>query len=44
MVDGFALQDATLIVAGAILTAAISLAAEGFMAVVQRVVTPHGLK
>ncbi|MDQ1245643.1 MAG: transporter permease [Actinomycetota bacterium] len=44
VVDGFALQDSTLIVAGAILTAAISLAAEGFMAVVQRVVTPRGIR
>ncbi len=44
VVDGFALQDGTLIVAGAILTAAISLAAEGVMAVVQRVVTPRGIR
>lgn len=44
VVDGFALQDSTLIVAGAILTAAISLAAEGVMAVVQRVVTPKGIR
>lgn len=44
VVDGFALQDSTLIVAGAILTAAISLAAEGVMAVVQRVVTPPGIR
>lgn len=43
VVDGFALQDGTLIVAGAILTAAISLVAEGFMALVQRGVTPKGL-
>lgn len=43
VVDGFALQDGTLIVAGAILTAAISLVAEGFMAVTQRAVTPKGL-
>ncbi len=44
VVDGFALQDTTLIVAGAILTAAISLAAEGVMALVQRGVTPRGMK
>lgn len=44
VVDGFALQDGTLIVAGAILTAAISLAAEGVMALVQRGVTPRGLR
>lgn len=44
VVDGFALQDTTLIVAGAILTAAISLAAEGVMALLQRGVTPRGMK
>jgi len=44
VVDGFALQDGTLIVAGALLTAAISLAAEGVMALVQRGVTPQGLR
>ena len=44
VVDGFALQDGTLIVAGAILTAGISLAAEGVMAMVQRSVTPAGLR
>lgn len=44
VVDGFALQDSTLIVAGAILTAAISLAAEGVMAGVQRIVTPKGIR
>lgn len=44
VVDGFALQDTTLIVAGAILTAAISLAAEGAMAGVQRAVTPRGIR
>jgi osmoprotectant transport system permease protein len=43
VVDGFALQDGTLIVAGAILTAAISLIAEGLMALTQRAVTPTGL-
>lgn len=43
VVDGFALQDGTLIVAGAILTAAISLIAEGLMAWTQRAVTPTGL-
>lgn len=44
VVDGFALQDTTLIVAGAILTAAISLAAEGVMALIQRGVTPKGIR
>lgn len=44
VVDGFALQDTTLIVAGAILTALISVGSEGFMAVVQRLVTPRGMK
>jgi len=43
VVDGFALQDGTLIVAGAILTAAISLIAEGVMAAGQRAITPRGL-
>lgn len=44
VVDGFALQDGTLIVAGAILTAVISLVAEGVMALVQRVATPRGIR
>lgn len=44
VVDGFALQDGTLIVAGALLTAGISLAAEGVMALVQKSVTPRGLR
>lgn len=44
VVDGFALQDGTLIVAGALLTAGISLVAEGVMALVQRSVTPRGLR
>lgn len=44
VVDGFALQDTTLIVAGAILTAAISLAAEGAMALAQRSATPKGIR
>ena len=44
VVDGFALQDGTLIVAGALLTAGISLVAEGVMALVQKSVTPRGLR
>jgi osmoprotectant transport system permease protein len=44
VVDGFALQDGTLIVAGAILIAVVSLFAEGLMALVQRGVTPRGLR
>lgn len=44
VVDGFALQDNTLIVAGAILTAAIAIAAEGVLAIVERVLTPTGLR
>ena len=44
VVDGFALQDGTLIVAGAILIAAVSLAAEGLMAWAQWAATPRGLR
>ncbi len=44
VVDGYALQDNTLIVAGAILTAAIALVAEGFLALGQRMATPRGLR
>ncbi len=44
VVDGFALQDTTLIVAGAILTALLAICAEGVLAVVERVATPHGLR
>jgi osmoprotectant transport system permease protein len=44
VVDGYALQDNTLIVAGAILTAGIALVAEGFLALAQRAATPRGLR
>jgi osmoprotectant transport system permease protein len=44
VVDGFALQDNTLIVAGAILTAALAVIAELVLAGVQRWVTPKGLR
>lgn len=44
VVDGFGLQDNTLIVAGAILTAALAMAAEGVLSLVQRAVTPKGLR
>ena len=44
VVDGFALQNNTLIIAGAILTAALALAMEGILAVAQRAATPKGLR
>jgi osmoprotectant transport system permease protein len=44
VVDGFALQDNTLILAGAILTALLAIIAELVMAVLQRRVTPRGLR
>ena len=44
VVDGFALQDNTLIIAGAILTAALAVLAELLLAGVQRWVTPAGLR
>lgn len=44
VVDGFALQDNTLIVAGAILTALLAVAAELLLAAGQRMVTPRGLR
>lgn len=44
VVDGFALQDNTLILAGAILTALLAVLAELVMALVQRAVTPEGLR
>lgn len=44
VVDGFALQDNTLIVAGAILTALLAIVAELLLAVAQRAVTPKGLR
>ena len=44
VVDGFALQDNTLIIAGAILTALLAIVAELFLAFLQRRVTPKGLR
>lgn len=44
VVDGFALQDNTLILAGAILTAALAVIAELVLAQAQRWVTPAGLR
>lgn len=44
VVDGFATQDNTLILAGAILTAAASIVADGLLALVERAMTPKGLK
>ena len=44
MVEGFAIQDFTLLTAGAILTAALAIATEGILALVQRKVTPKGLR
>ena len=42
--DGYALQDNTLIVAGAILTAAVAMVAELILAFLQKRVTPKGLR
>ncbi len=44
VVDGFALQDTTLILAGAVLTAAIAVVAEVALAAGQRWATPRGLR
>jgi osmoprotectant transport system permease protein len=44
VVDGFALQDNTLIVAGAILTALLAIVAELLLSFLQRWVTPPGLR
>lgn len=44
VVDGFATQDNTLILAGAILTALASVFADGLLAIVERLMTPKGLK
>lgn len=44
VVDGFALQDNTLILAGAILTAALAVVAELGLSALQRRVTPKGLR
>lgn len=44
VVDGFALQDTTLIVAGAVLTAALAIVAEGVLALLERAATPPGLR
>ncbi len=44
VVDGFALQDNTLIVAGALLTAALAILAEFGLAAFERAATPPGLR
>ncbi|HEX6887739.1 MAG TPA: ABC transporter permease subunit [Candidatus Nanopelagicales bacterium] len=44
VVDGFALQDTTLIVAGALLTALLAVVAEGVLALLERAATPRGLR
>lgn len=44
VVDGFALQDNTLIIAGAILTAGIAIVVEVLLATAQRGLTPRGLR
>jgi osmoprotectant transport system permease protein len=44
VVDGFALQDTTLIVAGALLTALLAVLAEGALALFERAATPAGLR
>lgn len=44
VVDGFALQDNTLIIAGAVLTAGLAVAVDGVLAVAQRFATPRGLR
>jgi osmoprotectant transport system permease protein len=43
VVDGFALQDGTLILAGAILTALLAITTEGLFALLERVATPRAL-
>jgi osmoprotectant transport system permease protein len=43
VVDGFALQDGTLILAGAILTALLAIATEGLFALLERLATPRAL-
>ena len=44
VVDGFALQDTTLIVAGAVLTGLLAVLAEGVLAAVEHAATPRGLR
>jgi osmoprotectant transport system permease protein len=44
VVDGFALQDTTLIIAGALLTALLAILAEGALALFERAATPAGLR
>lgn len=43
VVDGFALQDGTLILAGAILTALLAIGTEGLFAMLERLATPRAL-
>ncbi len=44
VVEGFAIQDITLLLAGAILTAVMALATEGVLAIAQKRSTPKGLR
>ena len=44
VVEGFAIQDNTLLIAGAILTAVLAVGTEVILALVQRRVTPRGLR
>lgn len=44
IIDGFAVQDNVQVFAGAVLVAALSLLTEVFFSLVQRVVTPRGLR
>ena len=43
LIEGLALHDYTLAFAGAILVAALALAADGLLALVQNLVVPHGV-
>ena len=44
VVEGFAIQDDTLLIAGAILTAVLAIGTEVILAIIQRVATPRGLQ
>ena len=44
MVDGYSLQDNTLIIAGAILTALIAVFADLILGFIERRITPKGLR
>lgn len=43
LIEGLAYHDYTIAFAGAILVAALALAADGFLALIQRLVVPHGV-